>query len=378
MDRREDWRQWNIAVTGINAHAENPGPGMAVARCIKEHPEFRGRLIGLAYDALDAGLYAHDYFQASYLIPYPSSGDQALMERIISIHEEEKIDVIIPCLDSEMQNFISLSERLQTLKIKMLIPSRKQFTMRAKDHLLDLCRSAGINVPATRIISDPKFFEQSTDSDKDCVGNSNCFQYPLVVKGIFYDAYVVNNAIEAKIAFSKIVQKWGYPALVQQLIKGDELNCAGLGDGQGNLAGHVTMRKRALTEKGKAWAGVTIIDEAMLETAAKLVSALRWRGPLEVEAIRGQSDGRIYLIEINPRFPSWIYLSQAVERNLPVALLKLLNADDHNNLNLGLAPPRSGYFFIRHAQELVLDLPEFEAVLMTGRNINLVPEKTNV
>jgi len=147
------------------------------------------------------------------------------------------------------------------------------------------------------------------------------------------------------------------------LIKGDELNLAGLGDGAGNLVGHVTMRKRAITEKGKAWAGVTIIDEAMLETAQRLVKALSWRGPLEVEAIRGE-DGRIFLIEINPRFPSWIYLSQAVNRNLPIAVLKLLD----KRTDLGLAAPTSGYFFIRHAQELVLDLSEFESVLVNGRS----------
>jgi carbamoyl-phosphate synthase large subunit len=162
-----------------------------------------------------------------------------------------------------------------------------------------------------------------------------------VLKGIFYDATIVNNAVEAKSVFCKLITKWGYPCLVQEVIKGDELNLAGLGDGEGNLVGHVTMRKRAITDKGKAWAGVTIIDEAMLETAQRLVKALSWRGPLEVEAIRGE-DGRIYLIEINPRFPSWIYLSKAVNRNLPIAVLKLLD----KQTELGLAAPRSGYFFI--------------------------------
>lgn len=364
---KHDWRNWTIAISGINAHAENPGPGMAVARCIVEHPEFKGRIIGLAYDALDAGLYAHDYFASAYLIPYPSSGDEALMERLEAIHKEEQIDVIIPCLDSEMPNFIALKGRLNNQGIKLLIAGREQFTMRAKDHLFDLCTRIGINVPKTKIVSDPKLFDLDESKSSPSSGDSTeCgdFQYPLVVKGIFYDASVVYTSAEAKLAYARIVQKWGYPCLVQELIKGDELNLAGIGDGAGGLAGYVTMRKRALTEKGKAWAGVTIIDEAMLETAEKLISALNWCGPLEVEAIRGQ-DGKIYLIEINPRFPSWIYLSKAVNRNLPVALLKLLAGQP----DLGLEVPRSGYFFIRHAQELVLDLPEFEAVLMTGRNV---------
>jgi len=131
------------------------------------------------------------------------------------------------------------------------------------------------------------------------------------------------------------------------------------------------MRKKAITEKGKAWAGVTVVDQAMLDVAEKLVAALLWRGPLEVESIRGE-DGRIYLIEINPRFPSWIYLSKAVDRNLPVAVLKLLD----KQTDLALSPPRPGVFFIRHAQELVLDLPDFESVLMTGRSPRAV--ETNI
>jgi len=141
---KRDWRHWNVAVTGINAHAENPGPGMAVARCLVEHPEFRGRVIGLAYDALDAGLYARQYFSSSYLIPYPSSGDEVLLERLASIHEQESIDVIIPCLDSELPNWIRLRGDLTNLAVKMLIPSRDQFTMRAKDHLFELCQKASI------------------------------------------------------------------------------------------------------------------------------------------------------------------------------------------------------------------------------------------
>jgi carbamoyl-phosphate synthase large subunit len=344
---------------------------MAVARCLVEHPEFRGRVIGLAYDALDAGLYAHHYFSSSYLIPYPSIGDEELLERIENIHAHEVIDAIIPCLDSEMTNFIRLRSDLANMGIKMLVPGRDQFTMRAKDHLFDLCQNASIPVPMTKAVSDPLFFDRvepasqpaTRDNAQSEVSGASSWCYPLIVKGIFYDAAIVRNAIEAKIAFTRLVQKWGYPCLVQELIRGDELNLAGIGDGRGELVGHVTMRKRAITEKGKAWAGVTVVDNKMLELAEKLVAALLWRGPLEVEAIRAE-DGEIYLIEINPRFPSWIYLSAAVSSNLPIAVLKMLDQQKE----LGLTAPRPGVFFIRHAQELVLELPEFESVLMTGRS----------
>ncbi len=353
----KSWQNFKVAVTGINARAENPGPGCAVARCIQEHPQFKGSIVGLGYDALDAGLYARHLCNNSYLIPYPSEGEEALLYRLAQIHQEEGLDAIIPCLDSELQNFSRLKSELQMMGISMLTPSRDQFNLRAKNHLGTFCESIGVLAPESKALSNPAFFD---------VCESEGWNYPLVVKGIFYDAYIVHTALEAKAVFSKLVSTWGYPVLVQKRVIGDELDLAAVGDGKGNMLGAVMMRKKALTEKGKAWAGVSVIDYGLAEMAEKLIRALGWRGPLEVEVIKGY-DGKIYLIEINPRFPSWIYLSHAVGRNLPVAVLKLLAGLS----DLELSEPSSGTFFIRHAQELIVTLPEFEAVLTEGR---LVPQ----
>lgn len=351
MKSPRSWKNLRIAVTGINAHAENPGPGLAVSRCLREHPDFEGAIIGLAYDALDAGLYDRENLDSAYLIPYPSAGEEALLERIAAIHAEEQFDVIIPCLDSELQTFIRLKDDLESLGVTMLIPSREQFNMRAKTHLVELCRSISVNVPRSKTLSDPSFFDRVEKEG---------FKYPLVVKGIFYDASIVYNVFEAKAAFARLAAKWGYPCLVQEVIKGDELNLAAVGDGAGGLSGYVMMSKRALTDKGKAWAGVTVEDEEMLKVSTTLVKALNWRGPLEVEAMRGQ-DGKIYLIEINPRFPSWIYLSHAVGRNLPCAVLKILTGEE-----ITMPQHKTGTFFIRYARELTMELEDFEAVLIMG------------
>jgi carbamoyl-phosphate synthase large subunit len=352
----EQWQNYRVAVTGINAHAENPGPGMAVARCLKEHLDFSGSIIGLAYDALDAGLYAHEICTDSFLIPYPSAGPEALLERIKAIDAFEKLDAIIPCLDAELQNFISIESQLAALGIKMLIPSKAQYTLRAKNHLVDLCNSINVATPKSKVISDSTFFDRCTNEG---------FTYPLVVKGIFYDATICNTPYEAKAAFSRLVAKWGYPCLVQEPVSGDELNLAGIGDGTGNLNGYVMMRKKAVTDKGKAWAGVTVVDRALEETARELIKALKWRGPLEVEVIKS-ANGTIYLIEINPRFPSWIYLSHAVSRNLPITILQMLAG----NTNIKLEAHESGTFFIRHARELIVSLKEFENVLVNGCSLN--------
>lgn len=348
----KEWRKWHVAVTGMNASPESPGPGYAVARCIAEHPEFDGRILGLGYDVLDAGLYAREICGAGYLVPYPSAGKDALLERLREVHALERIDVIIPCLDAEIQNFIALEDDLKKMGIKMLIPTKEQFNMRAKDQLSRFCEEVGVLAPESKTISNPIFFDEC---------ESQGWEYPLIVKGIFYDAAIAHNALQAKAIFSKMVAQWGFPVLVQKVVMGDEFDLSAIGDGHCLMHGAVMMRKRALTEKGKAWAGVTVNEPELLEVAQKLIRGLAWRGPFEVEVIRTH-EGQIYLIEINPRFPAWIYLSHAVNRNLPVALLKVLSGDP----DMDFADTRTGTFFIRHAKELIVQLPDFESMLING------------
>jgi carbamoyl-phosphate synthase large subunit len=359
MDRRP-WSQWTVGVTGVNARPDNPGPGCAVARCLSEASGFRGRILGLGYGTLDPGLYHPDDGDGGYLLPYPAAGADALMERLEEVLAVERIDAIVPSLDSELPNFIALQPELARRGVRMMLPGRAELRSRDKDRLPALCARAGVATPRVRPVSDPGFFERCTGEDE------GGWRYPLVVKGVFYDAYVVHDPTEAAWRFGQIARAWGYPVLVQAHVAGEEVNLAALGDGTGALVGPVMMRKQALTEKGKAWAGVAIDDRDLLAAGERLMQALRWSGPLELEMLRDAA-GTLHLIEINPRFPAWIYLSHAVGRNLPAALLALqqgVRVDD-----LPLASPRPGVTFIRHAREIIVPLEEIVSVSMNGSTL---------
>ncbi len=87
------------------------------------------------------------------------------------------------------------------------------------------------------------------------------FDYPLMVKGKFYDAYLAYNEEQVKMNYNKISAKWGLPVIIQEFIKGTEVNVVALGDGNGNTIGAVPMRKQFITDKGKAWSGITLDDQ---------------------------------------------------------------------------------------------------------------------
>ena len=346
------WQHLNVAITGMNNRPDNPGPGYAVARCLREWDGFQGHLLGLGYDALDGGLYNRQVCDAGCLLPYPSNSEEALFDRISALHQSHRIDVLIPNLDAEMGAMVRLQPRLEKLGIRMLLPAMSQLQLRNKERLPELCEQAQVDTPRSRHITDPGFFERCMDDG---------WRYPLVVKGRFYDAQIAHSPLEARAAFTRISREWGLPLIVQEFIDGEEYNLAGLGDGQGNLLGSVMMRKQALTEKGKGWAGTSIHHPQLLAAAQRLVKCLNWRGPLEIEMLRDKK-GRFQLVEINPRFPAWIYLSHGAGCNLPVLLLQALTGE------LPEQPPqaRPGVMFIRYAEDLIVGIEQFAQMTALG------------
>ena len=66
-----------VAVTGLNA-TDNPGPGISVIRALRHSERFCGRVVGLAYDNLEPGVYARelvDEYKIGRVIARPFVGD---------------------------------------------------------------------------------------------------------------------------------------------------------------------------------------------------------------------------------------------------------------------------------------------------------------
>ena len=342
----------NIAVTGLNA-IDSPGPGIPVIRALRESKDFDVRIIGLSYETLEPGIYMHDLVDKTYQIPFPSSGTQSLITRLEYIHSVEKIDIIIPNFDAELFNFIKLEGELKKkFGIKMFLPTEEQFESRHKANLEEFGRKHKVKVPHSRMI----FNVSEIPSLK------NEFSYPLVVKGKFYDASVAYTPEQVANHFNKISAKWGLPIIIQQYVYGSEVNVTAIGDGKGNTIGAVPMRKQYITDKGKAWAGISLDDKKLLDLTKRIIKSTKWRGGLEVEMIKTK-DGEYYLLEINPRFPAWVYLAVGCGQNHPEALVKLaLNGKE-------VKPYKKydiGKMFIRYSYDMIVGLKEFEKISTLG------------
>jgi carbamoyl-phosphate synthase large subunit len=335
---------------------DTPGPGVPVVRCLKEHPRWQGRVIGLAYDALEPGILDGELIDAAYLMPYPNSGRAALLEKIRYVHGRERLDAIIPTLDSEILNFIRIERDLASMGICMFLPTEEQFTKRAKVNLYKLQDEFEIKTPKTHLIADVNKIALLDE------------KFPVMVKGILYEAFMAYSIDEVFHYCNRIAARWGYPVLIQRYIEGEEFNAAAVGDGRGGVLAMVCMKKMVFTDKGKGWACVSIKNDGLMELTRNIIEALKWRGALEVEAIYSKSEDAFYLIEINPRFPSWIYLAKAAGINLPYMLLtaalgKNAATPEEDAIPLDYA---TGVVFTNYTVNLITDLTRIQTLFTAG------------
>jgi carbamoyl-phosphate synthase large subunit len=340
----------HIAVTGLN-NTDNPGPGVPVIRGIRESADLDVKIIGLAYENLEPGIYMPGITDITYLIPYPSSGTRVFLNRILEIHERERIDLIIPNFDAELFTFIKSEKLLWQHGIRTFMPSLAQLEERSKANLPVFGEKYGVKVPRSKEIT----------SMTDIPSLREEFDYPLLVKGKFYDAYLAYNSDQVITHFNKIAAKWGLPVIIQEFIKGTEVNVVALGDGTGRTVGAVSMRKQYITDKGKAWGGITIDDPKMMDITRNLIALTQWKGGMELEMIKTAS-GEYYLIEINPRIPAWVYLAVGAGQNIPEALVKLAMGWDvpaFENYQVGK-------MFIRYSFDMLGDISQFEKISMNG------------
>lgn len=316
----------------------------------------RPAVVGLSYDVHDPGNYMSDIFTNSFLMPYPSRGWESMKLSLQDIVQKMGVNMLIPCLDAELPLMITHQTQIAQMGLRTLLPTEKQFALRGKDQLAVLANAIGCLHPKTRVVHNMHELSDVLQND---------MPLPVVIKGKYYKAYVVYTMEAALSKAASLVAEWGFPLLVQEKIEGQEVNMIGLSNEEGQVRGRVSITKQLTTELGKVWTAVTIRDARLDRICDNFGQETRWRGPFELECMTNQHG--VYLIEINPRFPSWVYFSTSVGVNLPEMLVQMIA--------LGDCLPRLDYplgkYLVRYSSEFVTDLDKFHNLLSTGNRDGL-------
>ena len=340
-----------VGVSGISA-TDNPGPGTGIARSLKEDRRLAARVVGLAYDALEPGIYMDWLFEGAFTLRYPSTDGPDFLKRVLEVMDATGLDFVIPNLDVELPLYIKYADELARHGIGTFLPTMRQFRLRGKDRLPEVSKAVDVRAPQTFVVS-------TEDALHDACRRIG---FPVMVKGAYYQAFRAETAWQAAAHFRAIAAEWGYPVIVQQIVSGEEVNLVGVGDGCGGMLGYVAMKKVSFTSLGKVWAAVTLDNPPLADAARRFVSETHWRGPFELECMYDPDDERPFLIEINPRFPAWSYFATGVGVNLPSRMLRHARGEAVDTSS----DYEAGKFFMRYTYEMVTDMQCFQNVILRG------------
>jgi carbamoyl-phosphate synthase large subunit len=338
-----------VAVTGLEGR-DNPYPGTAIARALRLARGPRVTLVGLTYDPTLSGCFRDDVFDRVYQVPMPGDPPSTVLRRLLQIHEHERIDVLIPGLDSEIACYARHAGDLARAGIRTLLPPLASVQARYKDRLEALCRENGVASPRTTVVVDP---ERTFGVH---------VPLPCFVKGMLADAQLARTRDEAIAAFWRIAARWGYPVLAQEVVAGDEYDVCAVARG-GEVLSMIAIRKTATSRAGKALGAVVVDEPALLAVSRLLTRALSWEGPLELEFVREASSGGFFLIEINARFPAWCAATHAMGVNLPDLHLRLVLGEPLPER----LEPAPGAAFVRISRTTITTIDKLGVLHATGR-----------
>ncbi|MDA1132378.1 MAG: ATP-grasp domain-containing protein [Proteobacteria bacterium] len=340
-----------VVISGFGG-LDNPEPGTPVARALRLGWRGGLHITALGYDRWITGAWSPGLVDRLALVPPLANGDEAVFARLMKLHRERPFAALLPCLDLEIRVYARLAQRLRAAGIRTLLPPAPAIEAVTKPSLPLFCHTNGIATPRTVYVANPwdvPFFASG-------------FSYPLMVKGTVAGARRVDGPDAAVQAAVGLNARWGGGVLLQEWIDGEEFVVAMLARENGSPLGMVPMRKLAVNQRGKGVVGAVIDDRDLAREALTILRRLNWAGPLELEFVRERRTRRLYLIEINNRFPNWILLSHWAGCNLPALLLREILEPGRSRRRSA----RPGTAFVRDVEEIVVPGAAVETLARRG------------
>ncbi|CAN7712534.1 ATP-grasp domain-containing protein [Paenibacillus sp. LjRoot153] len=245
-----------------------------------------------------------------YIVPRVT--DPNYMTRLKEICRNEKIDIIIPLIDTELMVLSENQKGFEEIGVKLLVSSK------------ELNEMAGDKIKTyqffqERNISTPKVFTEDEINNKQ-------YQFPLLIKPLDGSSSVgvtkINN--EKELLFFK---DYIPNAMIQEFVSGTEYTVDVMLDFNGNIR-TVVPRLRIETRAGEVSKGVTKKDDDIIAAVQRVVNLLP--GPVGCITLQcfKKNDGEITFIEINPRFGGGIPLSIEAGANFPLWVLQMCSGEN--------------------------------------------------
>lgn len=326
-------------------------PGVNVLRSLSQTKKYS--LVAADADKYAPGLY--QYTNDRVILPFAKDASDYI-NAICNYCTENKVKVIIPCLEDEVILFSKSLALFAEKKISVLVPDYQSVRKAInKSDATILAKQLGISVPKSILI--PKLLDVEAAKKLILEFIKNC-NLPWILKPNYgWGSRGLHTIYSIEDAVSKVISS-PYKQLLQEFIPGPtgSMHCVGLlYSSSGDIVRRFSSRSiKTLHEfGGPATAGVSIRKDLIINQTESLISSIGvWSGPLMAEWLHDPRDGSFKFIEINPRMWGYGYLATASGINFPDAIVELA-------LGNTLSPDqgfKEGITLIRGSEDLIFTI----------------------
>ena len=239
-----------------------------------------GKVVAADISDMAPAIYFADKF---YLIP--AIGEENYISSVIDICRKEKIDLIVPTIDTELLILAENREEIEnSTGAKVLLSDNRVIKIcRDKNNTQDFFEENNFGVPK---LLTHKEIEKGE------------YSFPLFIKpedgSSSINTFKINNAKELKF-FSEYIDK----PIIQEYMSGKEFSIDVFCDFESNPI-TIVPRERISMRSGEIAKGVINKDREIIDDVNRLISILKPIGHITIQCMK--TDEGIKYIEINPRF----------------------------------------------------------------------------
>ena len=242
--------------------------------------------------------------------------EKEYIPQLLSICEKEKVDCLIPTIDTDLLLLAENKEKFETIGTKVLISAVDKIKLcRDKNYTADYFVSLGLKSPLP--VNSVEKYEEALKRGK--------VSFPAFIKpkdgSSSINAYKVENLEDLRLYAEKIEDY-----IIQPFISGREYTIDIFCDYEGNPV-YITPRERLAVRSGEVLKSRITQDDTMIAEMRRLIADYGPCGQITVQLIREDVTGDDYYIEINPRFGGGAPLSMKAGADSASAILRMLRGD---------------------------------------------------
>ncbi|MEM7091791.1 MAG: ATP-grasp domain-containing protein [Actinomycetota bacterium] len=280
-----------VLVTGAGGPA-----GVAVLRALATEAQ----LFAVDMDACAVGLYLYLVGPERRSL-VPAGHDPQFVDRLLELCDRWEIDVVIPTVDAELEPLAVRRAEFEAAGVDMMLgPIEALRTCLDKWELATAVADSPVRAPRTLLL-DAGFDINAVPS------------WPAIIKPRCGSGSRGVRIIESSRDLEQVPMDGSH--IIQEYLPGEELSVDVFVDRLGRLIGAVP-RVRLKVDSGVSVAGRTLADPDAVALARYVAEAVGLRGPANVQCKRAR-DGRLALLEVNPRFPGSLPLTIASGFDIP-------------------------------------------------------------